>query len=64
MAAKVRRNRRVFLRVIEVARLRARDGRYPRSGLARWKARRADEGRAPLPTISANSVDSEALNGY
>ncbi len=40
--AKVRRNRRSMLRVLEVARLRARDGRYPRTGQDRFKARAAD----------------------
>jgi len=39
--AKVRRNRRVFLRALEAARLRARDRRYPRTGGDRFRARRA-----------------------
>jgi hypothetical protein len=48
MAAKVRRYRRPQLRLLELARVRARDGRYPRTSQARWKAKQtAAPGQSP-----------------
>lgn len=47
--AKVSRYRRQHLRIIEVARLRARDHRWPRTAQARWKAANTSApGRAPV----------------
>jgi hypothetical protein len=60
--AKVRRYRRPQLRLLELARVWARDRRYPRTSQARWKAQNAGAGRAPIAAISADSVDFGAQN--